>query len=42
VWASHGIPAILDGESVQLKTLAEVRYTQRLARILAIPQDLKA
>jgi diacylglycerol kinase family enzyme len=41
VWASHGIPAILDGESVQLSTLAEVRYNPRLARILAIPQELK-
>jgi len=40
VWASHGIPAILDGESVQLKTLAEVRYTQKVARILAIPKDV--
>lgn len=40
VWASQGIPAILDGESVQLKTLAEVRYTPRVARILAIPKDV--
>lgn len=40
IWASHAIPAILDGESVQLKTMAEVRYVDRLARILAIPKDL--
>jgi diacylglycerol kinase family enzyme len=40
IWASRAIPAILDGESVQLKTLAEVRYTPRVARILAIPKDL--
>jgi diacylglycerol kinase family enzyme len=40
VWASRAIPAILDGESVQLKTLTEVRYTPRVARILAIPKDL--
>lgn len=39
VWASHGIPAMLDGESVQLKTLAEVRYNPQIARILAIPKD---
>jgi diacylglycerol kinase family enzyme len=39
VWASHGVPAILDGETVQLKTITEVRYTPRLARILAIPRD---
>lgn len=37
IWAAHGLPAILDGETVRLKTLAEVRYTQRVARILAIP-----
>ncbi len=40
VWASHGIPALLDGETVQLKTLAEVRFNQRVARVLAIPKDL--
>jgi diacylglycerol kinase family enzyme len=40
IWASRAIPAILDGESVQLKTLTEVRYTPRVARILAIPKDL--
>jgi diacylglycerol kinase family enzyme len=39
VWASRGIPAILDGESVQLRTLAEVRYIKKVARILAIPKD---
>jgi diacylglycerol kinase family enzyme len=39
VWAAHGIPAILDGEPVRLKTLADVRYEPRLARILAIPKD---
>lgn len=39
VWSAHGIPAILDGEVVRLKTLAEVRYTPKVARILAIPKD---
>jgi diacylglycerol kinase family enzyme len=39
VWAAHGIPATLDGEPVRLKTLAEVRYTPKVARILAIPKD---
>jgi diacylglycerol kinase family enzyme len=39
VWAAHGIPAILDGEPVQLKTLAEVRYRPRVARVLAIAKD---
>jgi diacylglycerol kinase family enzyme len=40
LWASQGIPAILDGESVRLKTLAEVRYTEKVARVLAIPRDV--
>jgi diacylglycerol kinase family enzyme len=39
IWAAHGIPALLDGESVKLKSLAEVRYTKKVARILAIPKD---
>lgn len=39
VWASHGIPAILDGESVRLKSSAEVIYRPNLVRVLAIPQD---
>jgi diacylglycerol kinase family enzyme len=39
VWGSHNIPALLDGETVQLKTLAEVRYVARVARILALPKD---
>ncbi len=40
VWSAHGIPATLDGEPVRLKTLSEVRYTPRVARILAIPKDV--
>jgi diacylglycerol kinase family enzyme len=38
VWAAHGIPAILDGESVSLKARTEVRYRPDLARILAVPK----
>lgn len=41
IWGANGIPALLDGETVRLKTLIEVRYTPNLARILAIPKDLK-
>lgn len=37
VWASSGIPALLDGESVRLKSLAEVVYRPKLARVLALP-----
>jgi diacylglycerol kinase family enzyme len=40
IWAAHGIPAILDGEPIRLKALSEVRYAERLARVLAIPKDL--
>lgn len=40
VWAAQGIPAILDGESVRLKSLAEVVYEPNLVRVLAIPKDL--
>jgi diacylglycerol kinase family enzyme len=39
VWASQGIPALLDGESVQLKPFAQVRYIPKVARILAVPKD---
>lgn len=39
IWAARGIPAILDGESVQLKTLSEVRYRPQVCRVLAIPKE---
>jgi diacylglycerol kinase family enzyme len=40
VWAAHGIPAILDGESVRLKSLAEVTFNPRVVRVLGIPKDV--
>jgi diacylglycerol kinase family enzyme len=40
IWAQHGIPAILDGESVRLKALAEVRWRSDIVRVLGIPKDL--
>jgi diacylglycerol kinase family enzyme len=40
IWAARGVPAILDGEPVQLRALSEARYEPRLARILAIPKDV--
>lgn len=40
IWRAHGIPALLDGEIVRLKALAEVRYTPKVARILAIPKGV--
>ena len=41
IWAAHGVPALLDGEAVRLKPLTEVRYIRAVARVLAIPKDLK-
>jgi diacylglycerol kinase family enzyme len=40
IWAAQGIPAILDGESVRLKNLAEVRWRPDLVRVLSIPKDV--
>jgi diacylglycerol kinase family enzyme len=40
IWAAEGIPALLDGESVRLKSLTEVRYRSELVKVLAIPKDL--
>lgn len=39
VWSSSRIPAILDGESVLLKSLTEARFRPAVARILALPED---
>ncbi len=39
VWSANAIPALLDGESVRLKALTDVRYIPKLARILALPKD---
>jgi diacylglycerol kinase family enzyme len=40
VWASQGVPAILDGESVRLRALTEVRYDPAVVRVLSIPKDV--
>ena len=39
VWSANSIPALLDGETVRLKSLTEIRYLPKLARILALPKD---
>lgn len=39
VWASGGIPALLDGELVRLGRLAEVVWKPQVARILGLPKD---
>ncbi|MGA0605637.1 diacylglycerol/lipid kinase family protein [Phenylobacterium sp. VNQ135] len=40
IWSAQGIPAVLDGESVRLKSATEVRYTPQVARVLSIPKDV--
>ena len=37
VWASGGMPAVLDGEPVRLRAKVEVRWRPGVARILAPP-----
>ncbi len=39
IWAASGIPALLDGESVQLGSLAEVSFLPQVARIYAPPDE---
>lgn len=39
VWSAHGIPALLDGESVLLPPLAEVIYDPKVCRVLAPPKE---
>jgi diacylglycerol kinase family enzyme len=39
VWASHSIPALLDGESVRLKSSAEVIWRPNVVKVLSIPDE---
>jgi len=39
VWSANSIPAILDGESVRLKSLSEIRYDPAVVRMLCLPKD---
>lgn len=39
VWSAQGIPAILDGETVKLPSLIDVRYDPKVCRVLAPPKD---
>lgn len=39
VWAAQGIPAVLDGESVRLPALTEIRYDRRVCRVLTPPKE---
>ena len=38
VWSSEGIPALLDGETVRLGAVAQVRYVPAIVRVLAPPR----
>ncbi len=39
ILSAHSIPALVDGELVRLRSLAEVRYTANVVRVLAIPAE---
>lgn len=39
VWSPQSIPALLDGESVRLSDLAEIRYEPAVTRVLALPRE---
>lgn len=39
VWAAQGIPALLDGESVRLTSVVDVRYDPKVCRVLTPPKD---
>lgn len=39
VWSAQGIPAILDGESVRLPPVVQIRYEARICRVLTPPKE---
>jgi len=39
IWSAHRIPAILDGETVRLDALAQVRFRPSVVRLLAPPKE---
>lgn len=41
VWSAQDIPALLDGETVRLGHLAEVRYEPNICRVLALPKEAR-
>lgn len=38
VWATRRIPALLDGESVSLKPMTDIRFKPDMVRVLALPE----
>jgi diacylglycerol kinase family enzyme len=41
IWSAQAIPAVLDGETVRLKSVTEVRYVPAICRVLAPPKDAR-
>ncbi|HEY0648689.1 diacylglycerol/lipid kinase family protein [Phenylobacterium sp.] len=39
VWSAHRIPAILDGETVTLPSLSEIRFDPKVCRVLTPPKE---
>lgn len=39
IWSARVIPALLDGESVNLPTHVDVTYNPKVCRVLALPKD---
>lgn len=39
VWSAHDMPALLDGETVRLEGLVEVRYQSEVCRVIAPPPE---
>jgi diacylglycerol kinase family enzyme len=39
IWSARRIPAILDGETVRLDALAQVRFRSAVVRLLAPPKE---
>lgn len=39
VWSAQGIPALLDGETVRLPSVTEIRYDPKVCRVLTPPKE---
>jgi len=39
IWAAQGIPALLDGEVVRLRSVVDVRYDPKVCRVLTPPKE---
>ena len=41
IWSAQSIPAVLDGETVKLKSVTEIRYVPAVCRVLAAPREAR-